>query len=176
MFVTLRYTQFEEMRNFPRMTVAQWYLLSLKDYINPLCVSWLWIQWCGTKRSSKTWFFSDRSLVMLMRQSQGSVLWWSNIAAAWLNIILHTQRCGKFMSDCFFWISFVMSCRSNPPCPGMHTVHLGLLQFANASSIHLLNDYGVFRFSIAKIYHRIHVCYIPSIYPQCYSIHGSHGI
>ena len=44
MFVTLRYTQFEEMRNFPRMTVAQWYLLSLKDYINPLCVSWLWIQ------------------------------------------------------------------------------------------------------------------------------------
>lgn len=102
MFVTLRYTQFEEMRNFPRMTVAQWYLLSLKDYINPLCVSWLWIQWCGTKRSSKTWFFSDRSLVMLMRQSQGSVLWWSNIAAAWLNIILHTQRCGKFMSDCFF--------------------------------------------------------------------------
>ena len=108
MFVTLRYTQCEEMRNFPRMTVAQWYLLSLKDYINPLCVSWLWIQWCGTKRSSKTWFFSDRSLVMLMRQSQGSVLWWSNIAAAWLNIILHTQRCGKFMSDCFFFESALL--------------------------------------------------------------------
>ena len=51
---TLRYTQFDEMRNFPRMTVAQWYLLSLKDYINPLCVSWLWIQCCGTKSCSKT--------------------------------------------------------------------------------------------------------------------------
>ena len=37
---TPRYTDFEAMRNFPRMTVAQWYLFSLKNYVNPLCVSW----------------------------------------------------------------------------------------------------------------------------------------
>lgn len=42
----LRYTQFEDMPNFPRMTVPQWYLYSLKDYVNPLCVSWLWIKRC----------------------------------------------------------------------------------------------------------------------------------
>lgn len=29
--------------------------------------------------------------------------------------------------------------------PGMHTVNLGILQFMNASTIHLLNDHSVFR-------------------------------
>ena len=30
------------------------------------------------------------------------------------------------------------------PSPGMHCVHLGLVQWANASTIHLLNDHNVF--------------------------------
>ena len=43
------------------------------------------------------------------------------------------------VKDCF-----IKSSWPTPPYPGMHTVHLGLLQFANASTIHLLNDNGVF--------------------------------
>lgn len=34
-----RYTRFDQMESFPRLTVPQFYLQSLGAYVNPLCVS-----------------------------------------------------------------------------------------------------------------------------------------
>lgn len=53
----------------------------------------------------------------------------------------------------------------SPLSPGMHTVHLGLLQFANASTIHLLNDYGVFRVLLATM-----LCVCAELVGSCCSI------
>ena len=40
--VDLRYSKFKNFTSFRRMTEAQFYLHSLKHYVNPLAVSWLY--------------------------------------------------------------------------------------------------------------------------------------
>ena len=41
--------------------------------------------------------------------------------------------------------------------PGMHTVNLGLLQWANASTIHKLNEFAVFRSLVEPFYIYIYI-------------------
>ena len=71
---TLRYTLFEDMQNFPRMSVAQWYLYSLKEYVNPLCVSWFGVMSYVLLLGFHAMCIDPSQPSALPRLSRGSVL------------------------------------------------------------------------------------------------------
>ena len=91
-FVQSRHIKFENMTNFRRMTVPQFYIHSLKEYINPLCVTLAPIVdkpflWPNPKTEFHLDVFKAAQIQPnwpnMARPSRGLILRWYTIAETW---------------------------------------------------------------------------------------------